>query len=131
MKRIEHAVLLIGSAKREGESTSAALGSYLCARLQAQGVAITTFAIHRALRTPARTQELLAAIDACDLLILAFPLYVDTLPALTIQALETIAAHRYDAMAAPAPWFLALANCGFPEAAHNDVALAAPFMVGW
>jgi len=123
MKHIEHAVLLIGSAKREGESTSEALGGYLIARLQTQGVAITTFAVHRALRTPARAQELLAAIDACDLLILAFPLYVDTLPALMIQALETIAGHRHDAVVTPAPWLLAIANCGFPEAAHNDVAL--------
>lgn len=123
MKRIEHAVFLLGSAKREGESTSEALGSYLTARLQAQGVTITTFAVHRALRTPERTHALLAAIDACDLLILAFPLYVDTLPALTTQALERIAAHRQQSTATCAPWCLAIANCGFPEAAHNDVAL--------
>lgn len=65
---------------------------------------------------------MLAAIEACDLLILAFPLYVDTLPALTIQALEVIAEHRRAGETVHAPWFLALANCGFPEAAHNDVA---------
>lgn len=123
MKHIEHAVLLIGSAKREGESTSAALGSYLSARLQAQGVAITTLTVHRALRTPERTVAMLDAINACDLLILAFPLYVDTLPALMTQALERIAEHRRVATYVHTPWLLAIANCGFPEAAHNDVAL--------
>ncbi|HQY93253.1 hypothetical protein [Caldilinea sp.] len=123
MKSTRQAVLLIGSAKRAGESTSEALGAYLATRLRVQGVEVTTFAVHRALRTPARTRTLLAAVDDSDLLMLAFPLYVDTLPALVTQALETIAAHRH-ALGAPRPsWLLALANCGFPEAAHNEVAL--------
>jgi hypothetical protein len=56
--------------------------------------------------------------------ILAFPLYVDTLPYLATQALEQIAAHRAGQTAARRPLFLAIANCGFPEAAHNATALA-------
>ena len=124
MSTIEHAVLLIGSAKREGESTSEALGSYLMTRLNGHGVATSTFAVHRALRTSDRTAALLEAVDACDLLVLAFPLYVDTLPSLATRALETIAAHRSGSNSIHQPWFLAVANCGFPEAEHNDVALA-------
>jgi len=124
MNRIDHALLLIGSAKREGESTSEALGSYFMTKLNGRGVATSTFAVHRALRTPDRTAALLEAVDACDLLVLAFPLYVDTLPSLATQALETIAAHRSGSNSIRQPWFLAIANCGFPEAEHNDVALA-------
>jgi NAD(P)H-dependent FMN reductase len=124
MNHIERAVLLIGSAKRKGESTSEALGSYLMAKMNGHSVATTTFAVHRALRTPERTTALLEAVDACDVFVLAFPLYVDTLPSLATRALEAIAVRRSGGLSAHKPWFLAIANCGFPEADHNDVALA-------
>jgi hypothetical protein len=118
------ALLLVGSAKPAGESTSEALGGYLAGRLQENGIAIATMHVARALRTEARTAGLLAAVDAAGILILAFPLYVDGLPYLVTRALERIAAHR-QAQPAPRPaLFLAIANCGFPEARHNEMALA-------
>jgi hypothetical protein len=118
------ALLLVGSAKPAGESTSEALGSYLAQRLRERGIATTTMHVARALRTEERTAALLAAVDAAGIVILAFPLYVDGLPYLATEALERIAAHR-KAMASPAPAaFLAIANCGFPEAAHNATALS-------
>lgn len=80
--------------------------------------------IFTALRTPARHQELFTAVDQADLLILAFPLYVDSLPYLVINALELIAAHR-QTQRPPAPTsFVVIANCGFPEAHQNEPALA-------
>ena len=123
------ALLLIGSAKPVGESTSEALGSYLAQRLQERGIAPTAMHVARALRTEERTAALLAAVDAADIVILAFPLYIDSLPYLVTQALERIAAHRMGAqraaqMSERRPLFLAIANCGFPEAAHNATALA-------
>lgn len=124
MSTIERAVLLIGSAKRAGESTSEALGSYLMTKLNSYGVATSTFAVHRALRMPDRTAALLDAIDGCNVFVLAFPLYVDTLPSLATRALETIVARCSEPNGMHQPWFLAIANCGFPEAGHNDVALA-------
>jgi hypothetical protein len=118
------ALLLVGSAKPAGESSSESLGSYLAQRLQENGVPTTTMHVGRALRTEARTAELLAAVDAAGIVILAFPLYVDGLPYLVTRALERIAAHR-QAQPAPHPaLFLAIANCGFPEAHHNEMALA-------
>lgn len=118
------ALLLIGSAKPAGESSSEALGGYLAQKLEERGVAVTTMHVARALRTEARVAALLDAVDRSDLLILAFPLYVDSLPYLATEALERIAAHR-QAQPAPSPAsFLAVANCGFPEAHHNDTALA-------
>jgi hypothetical protein len=118
------ALLIIGSAKPAGTSTSEALGGYLAQRLQERGIATTTQHVARALRTGERTDALLAAVDAAGIVILAFPLYVDTLPYLATQALEQIAAHRAGQTAARRPLFLAIANCGFPEAAHNATALA-------
>ena len=58
------------------------------------------------------------------IVILAFPLYVDGLPYLVTQALEQIAARRDNETDIQRPLFLAISNCGFPEAAHNATALA-------
>jgi hypothetical protein len=99
------------------------LGTYLLERLRAKGYATETLLLHRALRSEAGRQELLEASDRADLLVLAFPLYVDSLPALAIRALEHIAAHRIGTRR-PGQRLVALANCGFPEAHHNDTALA-------
>ena len=124
MNAPKKALFLIGSAKPVGESTSEALATYLAQRLEQQGVTTATMHVARALRTETRTQELLKAIDAADLFVLAFPLYVDALPYLAAEALERIAAHR-QVQSSPAPAaFLAIANCGFPEAQHNTTALA-------
>jgi len=41
-----------------------------------------------------RTKAMLDAVDAADLILLVFPLYVDSLPAPVMNALEQIAAHR-------------------------------------
>ena len=119
-------LLLIGSAKPQGRSTSESLGRYLCDRLAQQGGGLHTLYVHNTLRTEARTQAMLAAVDAADILILAAPLYVDSLPYLVTDALERIAAHRavMPSGSTQTPRFAAILNCGFPEAQHNDVALA-------
>ena len=118
------ALLLVGSAKPAGESSSESLGSYLLQRLTEHGVNTETQHVARALRTEARTQELLQAVDRADLFILAFPLYVDSLPYMVIEALERIATHRQAQPASAPASFLAIANCGFPEVQHNETALA-------
>lgn len=118
------ALLLIGSAKSTGQSSSEALGTYLLEQLAKHGFSSETYHVHQVLRTRQRFQELLIAVNQADLLILACPLYVDSLPYLVTNALELIAAHR-QAQKAPGPCqFVAILNCGFPEAQHNDTALA-------
>ena len=68
---------------------------------------------------------MLDAVDAADLVMLAFPLYVDSLPAPVMNALEHIAAHRASqAETKPHQLFAAISNCGFPEPDHNATALA-------
>lgn len=124
MTTTQSALLLIGSAKPASHSTSEALGNYLLAQLEQVGFTTATYHIYRALRTAVRSQELLTAVDQADLLILAFPLYVDTLPYLVINALELIAAHRQTQRTPTPIRFVAIANCGFPEAHQNETALA-------
>jgi len=120
---MRRAVLLVGSP-RTRKSTSGSLGGYLLERLGAQGVQVETIYIHTSLRSPDRMEALFEAVDAADLLLLAFPLYVDSLPAPLIEALERIAARRAGSKPAHPQRLAAIANCGFPEARHNDAALA-------
>lgn len=121
----EHkALLLIGSAKPIGQSSSEALGTYLLEQLAGHGFSSATYHMHQVLRTRQRFQELLSAVNQADLLILACPLYVDSLPYLVTNALELIAAHRQAQPASRPCQFVAILNCGFPEAQHNDTALA-------
>lgn len=119
----QRALLLVGSAKRP-RSTSESLGTYLLERLQERGWETETILLHRALRSGERQAELLAAVDRAGLILLAFPLYVDTLPALATRALERIAAHRREVEPPDGRRLVAIANCGFPEPQHNDTALA-------
>jgi hypothetical protein len=116
-------LLLVGSAKRP-RSTSESLGAYLLERLGEHGFETETVLLHRILRSNEGRAQLLAAVDRAELLVLAFPLYVDTLPYLVTRALELIAAHRRAVSSRFSQRFVALANCGFPEAPHNETALA-------
>ena len=116
------ALLLVGSPKPR--STSHSLGAYLLARLEERGADVEDMRLVAELRTPHGRQDLLAEVDAADLVILSFPLYVDCLPALAIEALEVVARHRLESPPARRQRFVAICQCGFPEAAHNETALA-------
>ena len=54
-----------------------------------------------ALRSPEGRDRMLAAVDAADLVIVSFPLYIDQLPAPLLEALELIAEHRKAQAARP------------------------------
>jgi multimeric flavodoxin WrbA len=117
------ALLLVGSPKSR-RSTSAALGGYLLERLAANGWQTETLKLRAQLRQPEARAELLAAVDRADLIVLAFPLYNDSLPYLVLYGLQLLGRHRA-AQARPRPQRLvAIANNGFPEPHHNLLALA-------
>ena len=117
---IARAVLLVGSAKPAGTSTSEVLGRYLCARLAERGVATTVLFVGRSPASHA-DRQLLAALADANLFVLATPVYVDSLPYLVTRTLE------YVSQSAP-KWrtpcaFAALINCGFPEPEQCRTAL--------
>ena len=118
---VQRAVLLVGSPRTK-KSTSASLGGYLFEQLAERGVQIETVQLYTSINSPERTKSMLAAIDGADLVVLAFPLYVDTLPAPVISALEKISEHRK--LNRIPIRFAAISNCGFPEAKHTNTALA-------
>lgn len=121
--KIRRALLLVGSPKTR-KSTSNSLGGYLFEGIKAHSVQTETIYLHTVLRNPKKMQSLLDAVDAADLVMLAFPIYCDSLPAPVIEAFERIAAHRQDFDVSHHQMFAAIANCGFPEAYQCDTALA-------
>src|SRR5271157_3462966 len=123
MTSIKRALLLVGSP-RTRKSTSNSLGSYLFDRLSAHNIQTETIYIHTTMYSAERTKAMLEAVDAADLVLLAFPLYVDSLPAPVMNALEQIAARRASQNKLHQQLFAAIANCGFPEPDHNATALA-------
>jgi len=120
---IRRALLLVGSPKTR-KSTSYSLGGYLFEQLSARAIDTETIYLHTVLRNPQKWQALPEAVEAADLVTLAFPLYCDSLPAPVIEAFERIAAHRQGSESAHRQLFSAIANCGFPEAYQCDTALA-------
>jgi hypothetical protein len=127
MKAPEQALLLVGSPK-PGESTSQSLGAYLFDDLERRGVKTQTLHVTKAVRNDESIAELHAAVAAVDLVVLSFPLYVDSLPAPAVLALELIAAERggnadVRGAAPDGKAFVTICQSGFPEADHNEVAV--------
>jgi Flavodoxin-like fold len=119
------ALILNGSPRGE-KATSHALGSLLADGLRFHGVDVDRAYALGALHDGARTSALLHAIDAADLVVLAFPVYVDSLPAPLTRVLELVAARTvHGPTATPRRRRLAVVvQCGFPEASQCDTALA-------
>ena len=115
------ALLLVGSPRGK-QSTSHALGEHLLNQLSAKAIETRTVLLQPTIASSERTAELLAHVEDADLVVLASPLYVDSLPSTTIEALERIAASRAGSFGRKR--LVAILNCGFPESFHNDVALS-------
>jgi NAD(P)H-dependent FMN reductase len=82
-------VLLVGSAKPAGTSTSEALGRYLFARLAERRVATTVLFVGRSPASHAE-RRLVAALADANLFVLATPVYVDSLPYPVTRTLEYV-----------------------------------------
>ena len=117
--QVRKALLLVGSP-RMASSNSMAVGSYLMNRLEQKGVAIEVIHVYQALRSDALWQKLLETIGNTDLVILCFPLYIDTLPALLLLAMRRLAAEMKPVSG---KGFVAIANSGFIESSHSENAL--------
>lgn len=117
-----NALILTGSPKGRN-SSSFLLGSTLGEGLRKRGVAVRDGFVQQGLRTEEGTRQLLDAVDSSDLLVLAFPLYVDSLPAPLTRLLELVAERRATADNPVAPRLAVVVQCGFPEAHQCDTAV--------
>ncbi len=118
----ERALLLVGSP-RGPKSNSESLGAYLLDQLRERGLETEKLRIYALLKSDEGGSKLLAAVDRADIIVLAAPLYVDSAPSGVIRAMELILEARGGQEAPKKPWFVAIVNCGFPEARQNDTAL--------
>ena len=108
------ALLLVGSP-RGLASVSHSLGDHLLSLLEQRGLATKKLLLYPALNDEKKMSELLSAVDACSLLVLAIPLYVDHLPAPVIDLLQRVVERRQGQQAAPTQALAAIVNCGFPK----------------
>lgn len=115
-------LILIGSPKGR-HSASGTLASKLAERLRDQGAAVCDEPVHIGMRSEEGTRLLLDAVEVSDLVVLAFPLYVDSLPAPLTRLLERIAERRTGGSPAGSPRVAVLVQCGFPEARQCDTAI--------
>lgn len=119
--RPRSALMLVGSPRGK-ESVSASLAAHLAGLLAQRGMTVATESLAHHLTRDPGWHALAAAVHEADVVALATPLYVDSLPGLVVEALEAVANRR--TAGACRPRFLALVNSGFPEAVHSDTALA-------
>lgn len=122
MNTPQRALLLVGSPKPR--STSASLGEHILGLLKQRGLLTETLHITSTLRSADGVQTILSALDDADIIVLACPVYVDSLPSPVVRTLELLARHRRAMDNPPRQRLLAISNCGFPEARHNETALA-------
>jgi hypothetical protein len=111
-------VLLLVGSPRAKASVSRKLGDHLLSKLEERGLAIKELPVYPAMADEKKMLELLAAVDSCGLLILAFPLYVDQLPAPLISVLLRIVDRRRERPGPASQDLAAIVNCGFPETFH-------------
>jgi hypothetical protein len=123
MNETKRATLLIGSP-RGLASTSESLGTYVLQRLREHGLETGKAYVNPSLNSDKNREALLRLVDISDLLILAFPLYVDSLPSRVVAALELIAEHKRAVNVPKRRRLVAIVNSGFPEARQSDTALA-------
>jgi hypothetical protein len=122
MQKPIRTALLVGSW-RGPNSVSNSLGTFLLERLQHNGLTTEKIFISQSLGSDEKRATMLRVVDESDLIILAFPLYGDSPSSRVIQTLEVIAENQKNRPNGKKS-FVAIANCGFPEAKHNNTALA-------
>lgn len=121
---MSRALLLVGSPKPQA-SASRTFAEAVGARVAARGWETRIERIAPAFSDTDRMSGLLAAIGESDLIIIAFPVYVDSLPAPVLKLLQTWKAAVDDGSleVGTGGRLAVLTQCGFPEANHCDVAV--------
>jgi NAD(P)H-dependent FMN reductase len=122
-EEVPRRALLLGGSPRGDASVSSALLAHLATLLAERGLTVETESLQRSSSGDPELRGLQARLAEADVVVLATPLYVDSLPGPVTAALELLARRR-EPGSSSRPRFLALVNCGFPEAVHNDTALA-------
>jgi multimeric flavodoxin WrbA len=122
MNKTKTALLLIGSPKKSG-STSESLGKYLIEQLQTHGVETSAAHIHQSMKSEDGIMQMISLMNDADIIIIACPLYVDSIPAQVTRLFEFLFENRRNTDSVKSQHFAVLINCGFPESRHNNTAV--------
>jgi multimeric flavodoxin WrbA len=117
-----HALLIIGSPKT-GASNSEILGNYLLGQLHEKGWETHTVKLRPRIFNDEGLKELLSEVNNCNLIVLAAPLYIDSLPAMVVKVFEKLVENRGELIKLETKRLFAIVNNGFPEAYQNAIAL--------
>ena len=118
------ALLIIGSQKNSKKSTSNVLTTCLEKHLNKNNVETEILNLTSNLLHKKSQLNLCGAVDRADTIVLATPLYFDSLPFLVTKSFEDIAEHRKKNTSREDKIFLAIINNAFPESYQNTVALS-------
>ena len=116
----KNALLLIGSPGNM-RSNSSKVGQYLLDRLADAGWNVEKECIYQVVKDETKMKETFGKMDSSDLIVLSFPLYIDSLPSQTIRFMEQVVG-RGDG-AKKGQRFIAFCQSGFPESHHSEYAL--------
>ncbi len=119
---MRRAILLIGSAKPRGTSASEALGDALIRRLRSRHWRCEKYFMLRMTKLGRQgSPKLVTAVQNASLLVIACPVYYNSLPALILKGLTDLADSLPRGTALPA--VLPIIQCGFPESTHTRLAV--------
>jgi NAD(P)H-dependent FMN reductase len=113
-------ILLNGSPK-PGRSNSGSILDHIEDLLKEKDAVVVKKRFRDIIDDGSKTEELIRNISDADVLIIAFPLYVDSLPYVTTRALDIIHSRKKD-LKSKERLLLTIGNCGFPEPEHLRLA---------
>jgi multimeric flavodoxin WrbA len=99
------------------------IGKFLVDKLEEKSLVSEEAFATRLVNTREGTERLLKSVDNADIIVLATPMYVDSLPSPTIKAMELIHEHRKAMFPTKSQMLVAIINSGFPEKEQIDIAL--------
>lgn len=118
MNESRNVLFLIGSPKKS-RSTSESIADYLSETIKAKADWYLE-KIHILTTIHENPDAIVTASNQSDLIVLAFPTYVDSLPS---HVIETLLLLENGLDKSKVRNFMVLINCGFPETLHNDNAI--------
>jgi multimeric flavodoxin WrbA len=122
MNEQKEIVLLVGSPRAE-RSTSLTLGKYLCEQIDPSEDSFKVGFIHRLMMRKERQDQIIKMVNQANLIIFSFPLYIDHLPSPVIRMMEFLYGNKESLFNPEDKKFVAISNCGFPEAHQIDLAI--------
>jgi len=113
------AIVAISGTPKVKDSATAALIAHI---EKVMGTPVTTHQATRLIRAKDPSSAIVDIV-AADVVLFAFPLYVDSLPAPLIKVMTMLEASVASSGADHRPRVYAVCNCGFYESSHNELAL--------